>query len=57
MSKSKKDKDFTREELLLWCCERLLESIMVGRFREGVSMVMDQAIMWGVRNYKRENKS
>ncbi len=51
-----KDKDWTHAELLLWCCERILESLMQGRFREGVALAMDQCIMWGVRNYKRQNK-
>ncbi len=49
---SKKTTEFTRDELFLWCCERLLESLMNGRFREGVSMVMDQVSVWAAKQTK-----
>jgi hypothetical protein len=42
--------EFTYEELCRWACERILESLMYGRFREGVNLAIDQAVVWARRN-------
>lgn len=47
---SKKPKtipEFTKDELHQWCLLRILESLMYGRFEEGVRLAVNQAIVWG----------
>jgi hypothetical protein len=58
MSKPKKlrtTSEFTRDELFAWCCERVLESLMYGRFREGMSMAFGQIVVWA-REQERRGK-
>ena len=46
---AKKEKEWTVDDLRLWACERILEALMNGRFREGVIMCIDQAYILGRR--------
>ena len=43
----KKDrKDFTFDEVVDWCAERILTELMVGKFRSGVYAAVDFVCMW-----------
>lgn len=48
--KPKTTVEFTRSELLQWCVLRILESLMYGRFEEGVRLAFNQTIAWARKN-------
>jgi len=54
--KDKSREDWTFDELVDYCCQRVLEELMNGKFRSGVYTAVNVACMWHEDQLKKGNK-
>lgn len=54
--KDKPREDWTFDELVEYCCLRILEELMNGKFRNGVHTAVNVAVMWHEDQQKKTAK-